>query len=230
MKVFLDSARPGEIEAALARGCVAGVTTNPTFLREEAGVRPLAHLRRLVALVRPAGLPLSVQVMTTVPGEMVRQAELIRDALDYDGLVVKVPCGWDELEVIAELAARGVAVNGTACMSATQAMMAAGAGARYVTLFYGKMGDAGIDAAAVVEDVAGALGGAGAPCRLVVASIRRTYDVHECLRRGAHVATVAFRLLPGLCEHPKTAEAVRGFAESFVPLDVVGSAAALPAG
>jgi transaldolase len=224
VKVFLDSARPGEIEAAVARGCVAGVTTNPTFLREEAGARPLAHLRRVVALLRPHGLPLSVQVMTTVPGEMVRQAEMIRDELDYEGLVIKVPCGWDELAVIAELSSRGVSVNGTACMSATQALMAAGAGASYVTLFYGKMSDAGIDAGAVVEDVAGALRGPGAACQLVVASIRRTYDVHECLRRGAHVATVAFRLLPGLCEHPKTAEAVRGFAESFVPLDVAGSA------
>lgn len=223
MKVFLDSARLGEIEAAVGRGCVAGVTTNPTFLLAEAGSRPLAHLRRVVALLRPLCLPLSVQVMTTAPGDMVRQAEVIRGELDYDGLVVKVPCGWDELAAVTELARRGIAVNGTACMSATQALMAAAAGARYVTLFYGKMTDAGIEAAGVVEDVARALGGPGAACELVVASIRRTYDVHECLRRGAHVATVAFRLLPGLCEHPKTAEAVRGFAESFVPLDVSGS-------
>jgi transaldolase len=220
VKVFLDSVRLGEIEAAVGRGCVGGVTTNPTFLQEEAGLRPLAHLRRVVALLRPLGLPLSVQVMTAVPGEMVRQAEVIREELDYDGLVVKVPCGWDELAAVAELARRGIAVNGTACMTATQALMAAAAGARYVTLFYGKMTDAGIDAGAVVEDVAGVLGRSGAACELVVASIRRTYDVHECLRRGAHVATVAYRLLPGLCEHPKTAEAVRGFAESFVPLDV----------
>jgi transaldolase len=220
VKVFLDSARLGEIEAAVARGFVAGVTTNPTFVREEAGLRPLAHLRRVVALLRPAGLPLSVQVMTTDPGEMVRQAELIRQELDYDGLVVKIPCGWDELAAIAEVSRRGIAVNGTACMSATQALMASAAGARYVTLLYGKMTDTGIDAGAVVEDVAAALGGPDARCRLVVASIRRAYDVHECLRHGAHVVTVAFRLLPGLCEHPKTTEAVRGFAESFVPLDV----------
>ena len=220
MKVFVDSARLREIEAAVGRGFVTGVTTNPTFLREEAGLRPLAHLRRVVALLRPYGLPLSVQVMTMVPDEMVGQAEAIRDALDYDGLVIKVPCGWDELSAIAQLTRRGIAVNGTACMSATQALMAASAGARYVTLLFGKMSDAGIDAGPVVEEVAAALGGPGARCELVVASLRRTYDVYECLRRGAHVATVAYRLLPGLCEHPKTTEAVRGFAESFVPLDV----------
>ena len=223
MKVFLDSARLDEIEAAVTRGCVAGVTTNPTFLQEEAGSAPLAHLRRAVAMLRPPGLPLCVQVMTTVPGEMVRQAILIRDELEYDGLVVKIPCGWDELAAVAELARRGIAVNGTACMSATQALMAAAAGARYVTLFYGKMSDAGIDAGAVVEDVARELDGPGAGCELLVASIRRTYDVHECLRRGAHAVTVAFRLLPGLCAHPKTVEAVRGFAESFVPLDVAAA-------
>ena len=226
MKVFLDSARLGEIEAALARGFVAGVTTNPTFLREEAGLRPLAHLRQVVARLRPLRLPLSVQVMTADPGEMVRQAEVIREALDYQDLVVKIPCGWNELAAITEVSKRGIRVNGTACMSATQAMLAAAAGARYVTLFLGKMTDAGIDAGAVIEDVAAALRESGAGCELVVASIRRTYDVHECLRRGAHVVTVAFRLLPGLAEHPKTAEAVRGFAESFVALDVEGQPAA----
>jgi transaldolase len=226
VKVFLDSARLGEIEAAVGRGCVAGVTTNPTFLLAEAGARPLAHLRHVVALLRPLGLPLHVQVMTKVPTEMVRQAEMIRRELDYDGLVVKVPCGWDELWAIAEVTRRGIAVNSTTCVTATQAMMAAAAGARYVTLLYGKMSDAGIEAGPVVEDVAAALGGRHARCELVVASIRRTYDVHECLRRGAHAATVAFHLLPGLCEHPKTVEAVRSFAESFVPLDVAGSAIA----
>jgi transaldolase len=219
VKVFLDSVRLSEIEAAVSRRCVAGVTTNPTFLLEEAGGRPLAHLRRVVEVLRPLGLPLNVQVMTTDPGEMLCQAEAIREALDYRGLVVKVPCGWNELTVIAELARRGVSVNGTACMSATQALMAAAAGARYVTLFYGKMSDAGIDAGAagVLERPRHVLH-RGA-CRLMVASIRRTYDVQECLRRGAHAATVGYRLLPALCEHPKTFEAVRAFAESFVPLD-----------
>jgi transaldolase len=219
LKVLLDSARLGEIEEALRRRCVAGVTTNPTFLREEAGARPLAHLRRIVDLIRPLQLPLNVQVMTTEPSEMVGQAEAIRDALDYPGLVIKVPVGWEELAVIAELRRTGVSVNGTACMSATQALMAASAGARYITLFYGKMSDAGIDAGAVIEDVARELTDTG--CELLVASIRRTYDVHECMRRGASGATVIYRLLHGLCEHPKTVEAVRAFAESFVPLDVV---------
>jgi transaldolase len=220
VNVFLDSVRLAEIEAAVARRCVAGVTTNPTFLREEAGARPLAHLRRIVELVRPLHLPLSVQVMTTEPAEMLRQAETIRSELDYGALVVKVPCGWEELAVIAELGRRGFTVNGTACITATQALMAAAAGASYVTLFYGKMSDAGIDPAAVVEDVARALRGAGGACVLLVASIRRAYDVHECLRRGADATTVAYRLLPALCEHPTTSETVRGFAESFVPLDL----------
>ena len=220
MKVFLDSVHLDEIEAALARRCVAGVTSNPTFLREEAGDRPVAHLRRMIAVLRPLALPLSVQVMTTDPLEMLRQAEALETELDYDQLVVKVPCGWDELAVIAELSRRGVAVNGTACMTATQALMMAAAGARYVTLFYGKMSDAGIDAAHVVDEVAGALRGTAAMCELLVASIRRTYDVQECLRNGADGVAVTYRLLGALCEHPKTSEAVRSFAESFVPLDV----------
>jgi transaldolase len=221
VKVFLDSVQLSEIEAAVARGCVAGVTTNPTFLLEEAGDRPIAHLRRIVALVRPLGLPVSVQVMTTDPQEMLRQAEALRTELDYERLVIKIPCGWEELGVIAELHRRGATVNGTACMTTTQALVTAAAGARYVTLFYGKMGDAGIDAPEVVAEVASALHGAG-PCELLVASVRRTYDVRECLRRGADAVTITYRLLVALCEHPKTTEAVRAFSESFVPLDLTG--------
>jgi len=218
MKLFLDSVRLPEIETVMARGFVAGVTTNPTFLRAEAPVRPLAHLERIVALVRPLELPLSVQVMTTDPGRMVRQAERLRDELEYDGLVVKVPCGWDELAVIAELHRRGIEVNCTACMTAMQVMMAAAAGARYVTLFYGKMSDVGIDAAAVVDETGASLRRSGSRCELVVASIRKAYDVDEVLRHGADVVTVPYRFLPMLSEHPKTAEAVSTFAESFMPV------------
>jgi transaldolase len=220
VKIFLDSVRLVEIEAAVERRCVAGVTTNPTFLFDEAGDGPIAHLRRMVSLLRPVALPLSVQVMTTDPTEMLRQAEALRAELDYERLIVKVPCGWDELAVVAQLSRRGWAVNATACMTATQALMAAAAGARYVTLFFGKMTDAGIDAGAVVNQVAEALRRATSNCELLVASIRRTYDVQECLRHGADGVAVTSQLLVGLCQHPKTSEAVRAFAESFVPLDI----------
>jgi len=218
MKLFLDSVRLVEIRTVIARGIITGLTTNPTSLREEAPGRPLDHLRRIIELVRPLELPLSVQVMTTESGQMVRQAETLRAELEYEGLVIKVPCGWDELAVIAELARRRFLVNCTACMTAMQAMMAAAAGARYATLFYGKMSDVGIDAAAAVEEVARALRRSGDDCELVIASIRRAYDVHEVMRRGAHVTTVPYRFLPQLSEHPKTAEAVGAFAQSFQPV------------
>jgi len=218
MKLFLDSVRLAEIEKVIARSLVAGITTNPTFLREEAAGRPVPHLRRILDLVRPLDLPLSVQVMTTEPRRMVHQAETLREELEYDRLVIKVPCGWDELAVIAELAGRRFAVNCTACVTSMQVVMAAAAGARYASLFYGKMGDAGIDAAAALEDAAGALRRAGQPCEVVVASIRKPYDVHEIMRRGADVVAVPYRFLPLLCDHPKTAEAVGAFAESFMPV------------
>jgi transaldolase len=218
MKLFLDSVRLDEIETVLARGFVGGVTTNPTFLRAEAAAGPLAHLERVVALVRPLELPLSVQVMTTDARRMVRQAETLRDQLEYDRLVVKVPCGWDELAVISQLHSRGISVNCTACMTAMQVTMAAAAGARYVTLFYGKMSDVGIDAAAVVAETSATLRRTGAGCELVVASIRKVGDVEEVRRHGADVATVPYRFLPMLSDHPKTAEAVDAFAESFMPV------------
>src|SRR5438270_4970307 len=148
MKVFLDSVRLAEIEAAFRRGCIAGVTVNPSFLRQEAQARPLAHLRKIVELVRPYQVALHVLVMTTDTAKMVEQSETISRELRYPNLVIKVPCGWDELSVVWELHRRGFTVNCTACMTSVQSMMANAAGARCVTLFYGKMSDIGIDAAA----------------------------------------------------------------------------------
>jgi transaldolase len=220
MKLFLDSVRVAEIQAALGRRCIAGVTTNPTFLRAEAGDRPLAHLRQIVELLRPTDLLLGVQVMTTEPAGMLTQAEALRRELDYGGLVVKIPCGWNELRVVAELSQRGFAVNCTACMTATQALLGAAAGARYVTLFLGKMADAGIDWSAVTGEVASQLHGSPGGCELVAASIRQAFDVRECLRRGADAATIRYDLLAMLSEHPKTREAVATFAENFTSLEL----------
>jgi transaldolase len=219
VKLFLDSACLSDVSAALCRGLIRGVTTNPTLVRQEAQDRPLAHLRRLVAMLRPFDLPLAVQVMSRQPGEMLRQAELLRRALDYDRLAVKVPCGWAELEVVAALARRGAAVNCTAAVTAMQAISAADAGARYVTLFCGKMSDLGIDPWREVAQVARSLRETEVECELMVASLRKPFDVHESLRHGAHVATVPLRFLESLANHPKTDETVQQFARDFMPFE-----------
>src|SRR3989442_4316437 len=156
MKIFVDSANLGEIEEALQRGFPAGITTNPSILSKEEKGDFREHIKRVIGLLEKYdyNIPLSVEVFSTKPDEMVTQAEqFMQDFGYYPNLNVKVPIGWDELAVIRELRRRQIRVNCTCCMSYNQAIMAARAGANYVSLFFGRIKDIGYDAALVVRQV-----------------------------------------------------------------------------
>ncbi|HET7876445.1 MAG TPA: transaldolase family protein, partial [Methylomirabilota bacterium] len=148
MKLFVDSANLAEIEDALARGFVAGITTNPSILAKEERTDFSEHIHKIIALIRRYGrdLPLSVEVFVDDSAEMLDQALKFVAAFRYPALSVKVPVGWNELKIIAELRKRDIRVNCTCCMSFNQAYMAALAGANYVSLFYGRIRDTGYDA------------------------------------------------------------------------------------
>jgi transaldolase len=217
MKLFVDSANLGEIEEALARGFPAGVTTNPSILAREERTDLVEHIHRIIALLRRYGreLPLSVEVYAEDPGEMLDQALKFVSAFRYPALSVKIPIGWDELRVIAELRRRDVRVNCTCCMTFSQAYMAALAGADYVSLFYNRIKDAGGDARAVVAETVRAFRAAGVSAQVIVGSIRHPHDVSEALAAGADIVTVPPKLLPPLTRHPKTTEAVQQFLDDF---------------
>ena len=137
MKIFVDSANLVEIEQALERGFPAGITTNPSILSEEEKGDFRAHIHKIIRLLEKHGydIPLSVEVFSSQPAEMVAQAEeFVHHFGSYRNLNVKIPTGWDELGVIRELCRRGVRVNCTCCMSYNQAIMAAAAGASFVSL------------------------------------------------------------------------------------------------
>lgn len=221
MDFFLDSADLTEIAEVCKRGFARGLTTNPTVLARQGDISAVGHLRRIVDLVRDHddSWPVSVQVMTLKPSEMIRQAELLAESLSYKNLVVKIPCSWDSLEVISSLSRQKITVNCTACITTTQAALAAASGARYVSMFLGKMTDAGLDAVNVISRTARLLGDHGV--RLIVGSIRRPYDITEIAWSGAHIATVPYPYFERIATHEKTGEAVRTFAENFMPLDLL---------
>ena len=128
MKIFVDSANPAEIEQALERGFVSGVTTNPTIFSKEEKGDFRGHVQKIIDLLErhEADIPVSVEVFTTDPKEMLKQAEeFVRHFGGYEKLVIKVPIGWDELAVIRELRKRNILVNCTCCMSYNQVIMAA---------------------------------------------------------------------------------------------------------
>ncbi len=218
MKFFVDSANLADIEAALERGFVAGITTNPSILSKEERRDFRAHIREIIALLRRHGatIPLSVELFTADPAEMLGQAERFLDDFgDYESLYIKVPIGWEELKVIAALKRMGARVNCTCCMSYNQALIAASAGADFVSLFWGRIRDTGQDAASVVRQVRATFRERACPAEIIVGSIRQMIDVNEAFQAGADIVTIPPQFLPKLCVHPKTDEAVAQFIRDF---------------
>ena len=218
MKIFVDSANLGEIEEALQRGFTAGITTNPSILSKEEKGDFREHIKKIIGLIEKYGydIPLSVEVFSTKPEEMVAQAEdFVRHFGAYRNLNVKVPIGWDELAVIRELRRRSVKVNCTCCMSYNQAIMAARAGANYVSLFYGRIRDVGYDAASVVRQVRATFREWSHPSEIIVGSIRHIMDINEALQAGADIVTAPPKFFRQMTQHPKTDEAVHQFVTDF---------------
>jgi transaldolase len=218
MKIFVDSANLVEIEEALERGFPAGITTNPSILAKEEKGDFRDHIKKIIGLLEKHGydIPLSVEVFSTRPAEMVAQAEeFVRHFGSYRNLNVKIPVGWDELGVIRELRRRGIAVNCTCCMSYNQAIMAAAAGANFVSLFYGRIRDIGYDAASVVRAVHATFEESQVLCEIIVGSIRHIHDINEALMAGADIVTVPPKFFRQMVTHPKTDEAVGQFISDF---------------
>ena len=218
MKIFVDSANLLEIEEALERGFPSGITTNPSILAKEEKADFREHINKIIELVQRYGydIPLSVEVFSTRPEEMITQAEdFVRYFGHYPKLNVKIPVGWDELAVIRELRLRGIPVNCTCCMSYGQAMMAAAAGANFVSLFYGRIRDIGYDAAAVVRDVRATFRERAVPSEIIVGSIRHIADISEAFQAGADIVTVPPKFFRAMVTHPKTDEAVKQFVTDF---------------
>lgn len=231
MKIFVDSANLRDIEEALKRGFPSGITTNPSILSKEERRDFRDHIRDLIGLIQQYGrsLPLSVELFTADPREMLAQAEgFVRDFGDYDNLVIKVPVGWDELEVIYQLRRQGIRVNCTCCMSYNQAVIAAQAGANYVSIFWGRIRDVGYDAGAIVRQVRQTFREWNSPSEIIVGSIRHLMDVNEAMQAGADILTVPPQFLPKLCQHPKTDEAVAQFIRDFQTWSAPDPALAAP--
>lgn len=218
MKIFVDTASLVDIEEVLERGFVAGITTNPSILSKEEKGDYREHIKKIIALIEKYGfdIPLSVEVFSMNPHEMIAQAEeFVRHFGSYRNLKIKVPIGWDELVVIRELRRRGIEINCTCCMSYNQAIMAACAGARYVSLFWGRIRDVGYDAESVVRQVRATFREWNCASEIIVGSIRHIHDVNEAFQAGADIVTVPPKFFRQMVSHPKTDEAVQQFIGDF---------------
>ncbi|MBI1884944.1 MAG: transaldolase [Chloroflexi bacterium] len=213
MELFLDTADRNEIRRWLAYGLVDGVTTNPSIMLRDGALDAERTAREIAALIAPR--PLSVEVTTNDPDEMVRQARVM--AAWAENIVVKIPVineyGEPCYRAVRALDGEGIRVNMTACLSFGQAALAAKAAATYVSIFAGRVADEGHDAPALVREVVEWLRLWGYPAKLIVGSVRGPIDIKEAALAGAHVITVPPPVLDRFVEHRYSRETVRGFNE-----------------
>ena len=213
MQIFLDSANFTEIEKWLEQGVIDGLTTNPSIMFKD-GVYDIEQgARRLCTLFGER--PVSVEVTTNNREEMVQQARTF--ARWAQNVVVKIPVINDQgescLGVINTLNREGILVNTTAILSFNQAILAAKAGATYVSIFAGRVADEGNDPTVVIRNVRQWLDDWGLSARIIVGSIRTVMDVQNAALAGAHIITIPPQFLPKMVDHRYSRETVRQFVQ-----------------
>jgi len=213
MRIFLDTADLNQVEHWLKQGVVDGVTTNPSIMFKD-GVTDIEEgARRLTALL--GDRPLSVEVTSNDHAKMLEQARQF--AAWARNIVVKIPIvneqGESCLGVVHGLSQEGIAINATAILSFNQAILAAKAGATYVSIFAGRVADEGNDPAVVIRNVRWWLEQWDHPAQIVVGSIRTVLDVQNAALAGAHIVTVPSQFLPKMVDHKYSRETVRQFVQ-----------------
>jgi transaldolase len=217
MKLFIDTGSVAEVEEIAAWGVLAGATTNPSLLAADAGDSGDPG-ERIVQICEIVGGPVSAEVVSDDPAEMIVQGRAL-SAL-HEHVVVKVPFGVAGLQATRALSDAGIGVNTTLVFSPTQALLAAEAGARYISCFMGRLDDVSIDSAEVLAGIVDALRGGGAAgpawldgdgAQVLAASIRHPEHVVRAARLGCEVATVPGKVLRQMLAHPLTAAGIERF-------------------
>jgi len=209
MKLFLDSADPKDIASLVATGLVDGVTTNPT-LAAKTGQNLFDALRAICDLV-----PGSVSAEVTAVEATAMIAEGKRLAKIADNITVKVPLTWDGLKACKALSSDGHNVNVTLCFSPNQALLAAKAGATFISPFIGRLDDAGHDGMALIREIRLIYDNYGFTTEILAASIRHPVHVRDAAMAGADVATMPPSVFRQLIYHPLTDKGLAAFLEDW---------------
>ncbi|BCS94684.1 transaldolase [Desulfoluna limicola] len=205
MKFFIDTANVDEIRDAVSMGMADGVTTNPSLMAKEGG-EPTALLKEITSIV--AG-PVSAEVISLDTEGMVQEARNL--AVIADNIVVKIPMTVDGIKAVRILSAEGIRTNVTLVFSPLQALMAAKAGADYVSPFVGRLDDLAQEGMLVVEQIGQVFTNYEYTAEVIVASIRNPMHVLDAALVGAHIATIPHAVLAKLASHPLTDKGIQTF-------------------
>jgi transaldolase len=205
MKFFADTADTADIAALAATGLLDGVTTNPSLIAKS-GRNFLEVIREIAGLV--AG-PVSAEVVAADTAGMLREAEVLRKL--GDNICVKLPLTMDGLTACKALSDDGVMTNVTLCFSANQALLAAKAGATFISPFVGRLDDVGFDGMILIEDIKLIYDNYAFDTEILVASVRHPVHVLQAAKLGADVATMPPAVIRALANHPLTDKGLAAF-------------------
>ncbi len=198
MKLFLDTANLEEIRNGVELGVVDGVTTNPTLIAREG--RPYRDV--LLEICRTVDGPVSAEVVAQDAEGMVREAREL--AAIHENIVIKIPVTAEGLKAVRALRDEGIRTNVTLVFSANQALLAAKAGASFVSPFVGRLDDRGHEGMGLIEQIVTVYNNFGFDTEVIVASVRHPMHVLEAALIGADIATVPYKVLQSLLAHPLT--------------------------
>jgi transaldolase len=207
VKIFIDSADISEIREAAAMGAIDGVTTNPSLLAK-AKVSMQKALEQICEVVDG---PISAEVISTDTAGILEEGRKL--AALHKNVVVKVPLILDGLKAVRQFTSEGIRTNVTLCFSATQALLAAKAGATYISPFVGRLDDQAEDGMDLIEKIVTIYGNYGFDTQVLVASVRHPVHIVQSAMIGAHVCTVPFKVITQLAQHPLTDRGLEKFLE-----------------
>jgi transaldolase len=206
MQLFLDTASIDEVRAAARYGVISGVTTNPSLLAKEGGVSYRQRIQEIAAVIDG---PISAECISRTADELVAEAREL--ASWHPNVVVKIPIDAEGLEAIHRCSREGIRVNVTLIFSANQALLAALAGAAYLSPFVGRLDDVGHDGMELVRQCVEIVETHGLKARVLAASLRHPLHVTQAALAGAHIATIPPSLLPQMLKHPLTDAGIERF-------------------
>lgn len=209
MKFFIDTADISEIRKAREVGILDGVTTNPSLVSKVK--RP--YIEVLTEIAREVEGPVSAEVIATDADGIVREA---RDLAKIgSNIVIKVPLIAEGLKAVKILTGEGIRTNVTLCFNALQALMAAKAGATYVSPFVGRLDDISSDGMDVIEEIVTIYDNYGYDTEIIVASVRNPLHIKYAAMMGAHIATIPYSVFENIVKHPLTDIGLAKFLEDY---------------
>ncbi len=211
MKFFIDTANVEEIKKANEMGVICGVTTNPSLIAKE-GRKFEEVVKEIVEIVDG---PISAEVISLEADEMVKEAKELYDKINNPNLVIKIPMCAQGLKATKMLSDMGIKTNVTLIFSPAQALLAARAGATFVSPFVGRLDDIGQTGMEIIEEIAEIFKLHDIKAQIISASIRNPIHVIEAARAGSHIATVPYKVIEQMINHPLTTSGIERFLKDW---------------